>query len=199
MPNFDIENNYQGKIIAGIDEVGRGSIAGPVVCACVILNRDLLIDGICDSKKLSKTKLDYFYDHITKNHEYSLGIISNTEIDEINILEATKKACISASESLKPQADIILVDGNMKFDDQRYISIIKGDDKSLSIAAASIVAKVTRDRIMQEIAKEFNYYHWEKNVGYGTKNHINAITKYGISKYHRKTFSIKGKKLLNYA
>jgi ribonuclease HII len=191
MSDFSIEKFYLNKIIAGVDEAGRGPLAGPVVAAAVIVNQNNIIDGIRDSKKLSKKAREQLYDKITSKYVCSVGIISCTKIDEINILEATKTACVDAVRGLAVTPDIVLVDGNMKFLDERYKSIIKGDDKSHSIAAASIIAKVTRDRIMSELSLEFPEYLWDRNSGYGTRDHIIAIRDFGLSAYHRKTFKVK--------
>ena len=192
MINIEIERQYTGKIIAGIDEAGRGPLVGPVVAAAVIINQDNIFAGINDSKKLSISKREYLYEQITSSYTWAVGIVEADEIDRINILQATIKACIIAEQSLKIKADIALVDGNMKFKDPRYISIIKGDTKSISIAAASIVAKVTRDRIMSNLSLQHQHYGWHKNNGYGTKEHIAAMIKYGITEHHRKSFKIKG-------
>jgi len=191
MPDLKLELQYPNKIIAGIDEVGRGSLSGPVVVCAVIVDQDLIVDGIKDSKKLSRKAREILYDKITENYIWSIGIVSHEEIDKINILEATKKACIISVNNLKTIPDIVLVDGNMKFQDTRFISIINGDNLSISIAAASIIAKVTRDNLMVEYAKEFPEYLWDKNAGYGTKDHLDSIGKYGLSPYHRKSFKIK--------
>jgi len=183
------EKNYPNYIVAGIDEAGRGPLAGPVVASSVIVDRDNIIPGIKDSKKLSKKKRELLYEQITANYVWAVAIVSHTEIDKINILEATKKACMLAAENLSIQPEIILVDGNMQFNDKRFISIIDGDNLSLSIAAASIVAKVTRDRLMLDLSTEFPQYLWHKNSGYGTKEHINAINLHGLSPYHRLSFT----------
>ncbi len=192
MANLEIETTYGNVIIAGVDEAGRGPLAGPVVAAAVIVDQQNIIIGIRDSKKISKKKREELYDKITANYRWSVGIISPEEIDRINILEATKKACKLAVSSMKVKSEIVLVDGNMKFDDTRFYSIIKGDDKSMSIAAASIVAKVTRDRIMQELSSDFPTYKWYKNSGYGTKDHMDAILQNGRTIHHRKSFKVKG-------
>jgi ribonuclease HII len=191
MPDLEIEKKFIGKIIAGVDEAGRGPLAGPVVAAAVIVDQDNIIKGIKDSKKLSKKQREDIYHHITSNYLWSVGIVGSSEIDEINILQATRKACLLAVSILEVKADIVLVDGNMKFEDQRFLSIIKGDDKSISIAAASIVAKVTRDRLMDNLSDEFPEYKWHQNSGYGTKEHMEAIIKYGQSVHHRKSFKVK--------
>jgi len=188
--DLSIESNYQG-VVAGVDEAGRGPLAGPVVAAAVIIDQNNLIEGIKDSKKLSKNKREELYVKITQNYTWSIGVVEPKEIDEINILEATKKACVLAVEGLIKEPSVVIVDGNMKFSDQRFVSYIKGDDRSISIAAASIIAKVTRDRMMELLHQEFPYYFWAKNSGYGTKEHISAIEKYGSSIHHRLSFKLK--------
>jgi len=188
--DLSIESNYPG-VVAGVDEAGRGPLAGPVVAAAVIIDQNNLIEGIKDSKKLSKNKREELYVKITQNYVWSIGIVEPKEIDEINILEATKKACVLAVEGLIKEPSVVIVDGNMKFSDQRFVSYIKGDDRSISIAAASIIAKVTRDRMMELLHQEFPYYFWAKNSGYGTKEHISAIEKYGTSIHHRLSFKLK--------
>jgi len=188
--DLSIESNYPG-VVAGVDEAGRGPLAGPVVAAAVIIDQNNLIKGIKDSKKLSKNKREELYVKITQNYVWSIGVVEPKEIDEINILEATKKACVLAVEGLIKEPSVVIVDGNMKFSDQRFVSYIKGDDRSISIAAASIIAKVTRDRMMELLHQEFPYYFWAKNSGYGTKEHISAIEKYGTSIHHRLSFKLK--------
>ncbi len=188
--DLSIESNYPG-VVAGVDEAGRGPLAGPVVAAAVIIDQNNLIEGIKDSKKLSKNKREELYVKITQNYICSIGVVGPKEIDEINILEATKKACVLAVEGLIKEPSTVIVDGNMKFSDKRFVSYVKGDDKSISIAAASIIAKVTRDRLMALLHQEFPYYFWAKNSGYGTKEHISAIEKYGSSIHHRLSFKLK--------
>lgn len=183
------EKKYPNFIVAGIDEAGRGPLAGPVVAAAVIVDQDNIIPGIKDSKKLSKNKRELLYEQITANYVWATSIISHTEIDEINILEATKKACRFAAENLKLQPEVVLVDGNMQFNNKSFISIIDGDNLSLSIAAASIIAKVTRDRLMLDLSTKFPQYLWHKNSGYGTKEHIEAIKLHGLSPHHRLSFT----------
>ena len=185
-----IESNYQG-IIAGVDEAGRGPVAGPVVAAAVIVDQANLIEGIKDSKKLSKNKREDLYAKITENYLWSIGVVGPREIDEINILEATKKSCVLAVEGLITEPAVVIVDGNMKFNDHRFVSYIKGDDKSISIAAASIIAKVTRDRMMDLLHTEFPNYNWAKNSGYGTGDHISAIEKHGLCIHHRLSFKVR--------
>jgi len=179
------------EITAGIDEAGRGPLAGPVVAAAVIMDPNRPIAGIKDSKKLSFAKRENLYQQITENYIWSVGIISPFEIDKINILEATKKAMQIAAKGLKIEPSVFLVDGNMKFPDPRFISIIKGDDTVPTISAASIIAKVTRDRIMLDLATSFPEYLWHKNFGYGTKEHMDAIVKYGLTQHHRQSFKSK--------
>lgn len=178
------------KYIAGVDEVGRGPLAGPVVAAAVILPEDFFLPGIDDSKKISEKKRNE-YDEIIKREAIavSVGIIDAAEIDSINIYEATKKAMLSAIASLKPNPEVLLIDA-MKLETPFVVeSIVKGDAKSVSIAAASIVAKVIRDRLMVELSTLFPEYGFQNNMGYGTKEHISAIQKHGITPYHRKSFA----------
>ena len=176
--------------IAGIDEVGRGPLVGPVVTAAVILPRDFYDERINDSKKLTEKKRELLYDVIMENAvSVGIGISSEDVIDEINILEATKKAMIEAVNNLNVKPEHLLIDAVKLNIDIPQTSIIKGDAKSESIAAASIVAKVTRDRMMIELDKLHPEYDFKHNKGYGTKKHIEAIEKYGILKEHRKTFA----------
>ena len=191
MKEYENELYKQGiKLIAGVDEVGRGPLVGPVVCACVILPKDYYNEQINDSKKISEKKREKLYD-IIMNDAISIGIGMSSEkiIDEMNILEATKRAMKEAINNSKVKPEHILIDA-VKLDiDIPSTSIIKGDAKSQSIAAASIIAKVTRDRMMDELDKKHPEYSFSKNKGYGTKAHIEAIKKYGIIDEHRKTFA----------
>lgn len=189
--NLNIEKTYINKVIAGIDEAGRGPLAGPVVAAAVIIDQQNILPNINDSKKLSQIQREFLYQQIIENYKYSVAIINPEEIDKINILQATIKACILAATTLDITPDVILIDGNMKFTDRRFVSIVKGDEKSLSIAAASIVAKVTRDKIMEELHYVYPMYNWLSNKGYGTKEHINSIIKYGKTIHHRESFKVK--------
>ena len=189
-PNLLIEQQYKAKIIAGIDEAGRGPLVGPVFAAAVIIDQSNILPDINDSKKLSPKKRCQLYEQIRKNYIHAIAFASAAEIDQINILEATKLACQRDVYAVISRSDIILVDGNMKFDDSRYISIIKGDQKSLSIAAASILAKVARDNYMQKLHQQFPQYGWDSSKGYGTKPHIQAIKQYGLTPHHRKSFKI---------
>ena len=187
--------------IAGIDEAGRGPLAGPVVVACVVMPRDSMIEGVNDSKKVSEKKREKLYEEIIKEAiGYGVGIISQEEIDRINILNATKEGLTTAIKEMEKdlkekkrnfdKPEIILVDALTKIDTDHipYKSIIKGDAKSYSIAAASIIAKVTRDRIMRQWAEVYPMYGFEKHKGYGTAMHISAIKEYGLCPLHRRSF-----------
>lgn len=193
MNMLDYERKLYEKnitLIAGIDEVGRGPLVGPVVAASVILPKEFYNENIKDSKKLSEKKREELYDVIKENAiSIGIGIVSSEEIDKINILEATKKAMIMSIENLAVKPEFILIDAVKLNTDIPYEAIIKGDAKSESIAAASIIAKVTRDRMMIELDKKYPMYNFKKNKGYGTKEHIEAIKKYGIISEHRKTFN----------
>ena len=191
MKEFENELYENGiKYIAGIDEVGRGPLVGPVVTAAVILPREFYDERINDSKKLTEKKRELLYDVIMENAvSVGIGISSEDVIDEINILEATKKAMIEAVNNLSVKPEHLLIDAVKLNIDIPQTSIIKGDAKSESIAAASIVAKVTRDRMIVELDKMHPEYDFKHNKGYGTKKHIEAIEKYGILKEHRKTFA----------
>ena len=187
--------------IAGIDEAGRGPLAGPVVVACVVMPRDSMIEGVNDSKKVSEKKREKLYEQITEEAlAFGVGIISQEEIDRINILNATKEGLTAAIKEMEKdlqekqrgfeKPEIILVDALTKIDTDHipYKSIIKGDAKSYSIAAASIVAKVTRDRIMRAWDEVYPMYGFEKHKGYGTAAHIAAIKEYGLCPLHRRSF-----------
>ena len=177
------------KFIAGVDEVGRGPLAGPVVCAAVIMPIDDLIDGVTDSKKLTEKKRETLAEIIKeKAIAYSIAEISQEEIDEINILNAVKKCMVKAVEGLKVTPDITLVDGVDTHLEINAEYIIKGDLKSYTIGCASILAKVYRDNLMTEYAKIYPEYKFEKHKGYGTKVHIETIKEIGPCKLHRKTF-----------
>lgn len=191
MSEFERELHQQGfSMMAGIDEVGRGPLAGPVVASAVILPESFYLPGLNDSKKIPEAKRELFYQIIMEEAiAVGIGIIHNEEIDKINIYQATKKAMITAVAQLSQQPDYLLIDA-MELDVSiPQLSIIKGDAKSISIAAASIVAKVTRDRMMKEYAKEYPYYGFDKNAGYGTSVHIDALHLYGLTPWHRRSFS----------
>ena len=193
-PDLSIENGYSGVVI-GVDEAGRGPLAGSVVAGAVILDPSNIPDGINDSKKLSVKKRDSLYNVLIKNAICGIGIASVEEIDEVNILNATYLAMNRAiSEVMKQCAEpptIALIDGNKipKNCPCPAVSVVKGDTKSLSIAAASIIAKVTRDKMMLELHEKHPEYQWDSNSGYGTKAHREALDKHGITEHHRKTFS----------
>ena len=187
------EKLYQEGIeyIAGIDEAGRGPLAGPVVIGCTIMSRDSFIEYVNDSKKVSETKREMLYERITNEAiAWSTGIVWQDEIDELNILNATKKALTDAIDKLEVKPDKILVDALDKIDTRGipYISVIKGDAKIYSISAASIIAKVTRDRIMKEYDEVYPEYGFAGHKGYGTAKHIQAIKEHGICPLHRKSF-----------
>ena len=178
------------EFICGIDEAGRGPLCGPVVAAAVILKKDDHIEGVNDSKKLSEKKRESLFETIKERAvAWSVGIVDEETIDNINILEATRLAMKKAVEGLKQKPEYALVDAEKKVPiDVPYSPIIKGDALSESIAAASIIAKVTRDHMIIELDKEYPEYGFAKNKGYGTKEHTEAIKKYGLSKAHRKSF-----------
>ena len=189
----DYENElYKNGItlVGGVDEVGRGPLVGPVVCACVVLPSDYYNEEINDSKKISEKKREKLFDIIMKDAlGVGIGMSSEKVIDEVNILEATKLAMKEAINKCSIKPEHVLIDA-VKLDiDIPSTSIVKGDAKSQSIAAASIIAKVTRDRMMDELDKKHPEYLFKKNKGYGTKAHIEAIRKYGIIEEHRKTFA----------
>ncbi len=188
-PTLEWESKYINSIIAGVDEVGRGPWAGPVVASAVILDQDNIPEGINDSKKLSESKRERIFAELMQSAQIGIGMASVEEIDKLNILAATKLAMQRAIQELNSSPEIILVDGNQKFDSKaQVIPIIKGDSISLSIAAASIVAKVTRDRLMKQLALEFPFYGFEANVGYGTKRHREGLASHGITEHHRQSF-----------
>lgn len=178
------------KYIAGVDEVGRGPLFGPVVVAAVILKQDEYIEGVNDSKKLSEKKREKIYiDIMDKAVAINISIVDNIIIDKINILEATRLAMKQSIEGLKIKPDYVLIDAEKKVNISiPYKAIIKGDELSQSIAAASIIAKVTRDKIIKEYAIEYPQYDLASNKGYGTKKHTEAIKEHGITKLHRKSF-----------
>lgn len=191
MLEFDKKYFSKYNIIAGLDEAGRGPLAGPVVAAAVVFDKNVFINGINDSKKISAKKRETLFDEIISNASYiGVGIVQAKEIDEINILEATKKAMEKSIKNLKIIPELVLVDGNqIEFSEYNQVSIIKGDTKSFSIASASIIAKVTRDRIMEDYSKILPEYGFESHKGYGTKQHFQAISDFKSSIIHRKSFN----------
>lgn len=189
--NREYEEKYSNlDYICGVDEVGRGPLVGPVVASAVILPKNYYIEGLTDSKKLSKKKRESFFEIINKDAlAIGIGVVDNQKIDEINILEASRLAMKIAVNNLKIKPDVILTDAmklDMGIDEE---DIIKGDLKSITISAASVVAKVTRDKMMEELHEKYPMYNFIKNNGYPTKEHVEAIKKYGIIEEHRKTFS----------
>ena len=179
------------KIIAGVDEVGRGSLIGPVYASAVILKKSINQKLLKDSKSLSKKEREYLCTYIKKNSTWSIGKASVKEIEKLNILQASLLAMKRAIKKLKKKPTHVLIDGNKTPELENYNlkSIIKGDKKIPSISAASIIAKVSRDKFITTLSKKNKGYEWEKNFGYGTKQHLKALKKLGITKHHRKTFS----------
>lgn len=190
MLSYEKRLNGQGiTLIAGIDEVGRGPLAGPVVAAAVILPQECKIIGLNDSKKIPKSKhLSVYQDVLDKALSVGIGIKDQTIIDQVNIYEATKLAMLEALEQLSVKPEHLLIDAMTLETSIPQTSIIKGDANSLSIAAASIVAKVTRDKMMADYDRTYTGYHFAKNAGYGTKEHLQAIEQLGISPIHRLSF-----------
>jgi ribonuclease HII len=191
MSFFEKDLKLQGyEQIAGIDEVGRGPLAGPVVAAAVVLPPDFCLLGINDSKKLSEKQREEFYTYITKEAiAWGTGIISPREIDELNIYQASKKAMAAALDDLKMNPEHLLIDAMELGTPYPEMSLIKGDARSISIAAASIVAKVTRDRMMHEYSRQYRGYGFESNMGYGTKEHLEGLKELGPSPIHRRSFA----------
>lgn len=185
----DSARNGQFYITAGVDEAGRGPLAGPVVAAAVILDRSMKISGIRDSKKVPKAEREELYELILSSGRVGIGIVDGEEIDRINILNATKKAMCQAVASLGMRPELLLIDAlTIPGVETRQIPIIKGDEKSASIAAASIMAKVTRDRIMTAYHNSFPLYGFDNHKGYATKEHLECLRRYGPCPIHRKSF-----------
>ena len=179
------------KIIAGVDEVGRGSLIGPVYAAAVILNKSINKKILKDSKSLTKTKREILSKYIKENSIWAIGKASVKEIEKINVLQASLLAMKRAIKKLEKKPSLVLIDGNKLPEIKNYNlrSIVKGDQKIPSISAASIIAKVTRDKVITTLGKKFKGYYWDQNYGYGTKQHLRAIKTLGITNQHRKTFS----------
>ena len=192
-PNFLIEENLMNNgypIIAGVDEVGRGPLAGPVTAAAVILDPLNIPDHLDDSKVLSFKKRLKLYEELKSSCTFAVAHVSSKEIDNLNILQASLLAMVNAISELDLTPSHILIDGNKVPERlvEKATAVVKGDSKVLSIAAASIIAKVTRDKLMKDLDSEFPVYGWAKNAGYPTKCHMNAIVKYGVTPYHRRSF-----------
>lgn len=192
-PSFEFENAARAAgymVIAGVDEVGRGPLAGPVSAAAVVLRAGAIPDGLNDSKKLSSARRETLHDEICDVAQVSVAHASIEEIDTLNILRAAHLAMVRAIAGLGAHVDYALIDGNMIPRDMPCESeaIIKGDGRCLSIAAASIVAKVRRDRIMWDLAQQYPGYGWETNAGYGSKSHMLALQKQGVTPHHRRSF-----------
>lgn len=189
---YKYENELYSKgleYIGGVDEVGRGPLIGSVVAACVVLPKNFVLEGLTDSKKLSEKKRDEYYKIIKeKALAIGIGIVDEKKIDEVNIYEATKIAMKEAIKNTNIKLDHVLIDAMPLSIEVPTTSIIKGDSKSISIAAASVIAKVTRDKMMYVLAKDYPMYDLEHNKGYGTKKHMEGIKKYGICKYHRLSY-----------
>ena len=192
MDNYEYESELRSNgisLIAGVDEVGRGPLVGPVVAACVILPENFNLDGLTDSKKLSEKKRDYYFEEIKKQAiSYGIGIIDEKKIDEVNIYEATKLAMIEAINNCHIKPEHVLIDAMPLDLDIPTTSIIKGDLKSITISAASVIAKVTRDRMLDELHEQYPMYDFKSNKGYPTKKHLEAIETIGITPIHRKTY-----------
>lgn len=188
-PDFDLEQQV-GGMVAGVDEAGRGPWAGPVIAAAVILRPDQIPDGLNDSKKLSAAARERLFDQIQAVAQVGVGRASVEEIDQVNILQATLRAMARAVDALPAPPTAAIVDGNqtpaLPCPTQ---TVVKGDGKSLSIAAASIIAKVTRDRLMADLSREFPDFGWERNAGYGTAQHQKALEKLGVTPHHRRSFA----------
>lgn len=191
LKKFDLDYiKDSSKLLAGVDEAGRGPLAGPVVAAAVVFKNSIDIPLVDDSKKIKESDREILYERIiNESISFGIGIVDNNDIDEINILHASLKAMKIAVNNLDVVPDIILIDGNKSFVMNKEIhTVVKGDSKSFSIAAASIIAKVERDRIMKNLSLQYPEYKWEKNKGYPTKEHFELVRKYGITPFHRKTF-----------
>lgn len=191
--NYKFDNTFRAgdiSLIAGTDEAGRGPLAGPVVAAAVLFAPDIYLEGIGDSKKLSRLKREALFPEIIKHAlSFSFTVVTPEKIDEINILQASLRAMSESVRKLTHRPDYILIDGNKSFpSDIPVLPVVKGDGKSMAIGAASILAKVIRDRIMTGLADEYPVYNWKRNKGYPTRDHIEAIKLHGISPHHRLSF-----------
>ena len=194
-PDLEIERSLWAQgigLIAGVDEAGRGPLAGPVVAAAVVFSKEMSIDGVNDSKKLTAKRREELFDLISSNAlSVGTGVVQHTVIDRVNILQATILAMHKAIENLTIEPNFVIVDGpKFKHDTLRYQTIVNGDEKSFTIAAASIIAKVTRDRMMCELDARYPQYGFAQHKGYGTRRHIEAIHKHGLCEIHRRTFHL---------
>lgn len=192
-PDYLLETDYLREgahSIAGVDEVGRGPIAGPVTAAAVVLDAENLPIGLNDSKKLSARKREQLFDQIMRTSVVSIAHVSVDEIDDLNILYASHLAMVRACNGLPIRPSVALIDGNLVPQDLglKAVPVVKGDARSLSIAAASIVAKVTRDRLMVDLAQQYPEYGWSQNAGYPTKAHLEALRDIGVTPHHRRSF-----------
>lgn len=197
-PSFEIENSFNNKVVAGIDEAGRGPLCGPVFASCVVVNKKYYPKRVNDSKKLTEKIREEIFNEILDLEKqnkifFGIGTASVEEIESINIRNATKLAMKRSYENLLSKylisVDCVIVDGNFTPEiDKPAQYVIKGDQKSISIATASIIAKVSRDNLLKIMDKEYPQYNWKNNKGYGTKEHLEAIKKFGLCKYHRKSF-----------
>jgi len=186
MPNLLLEKQYRGEIVAGIDEVGRGAWAPPLVAGACIIKEGFPVEGIDDSKKINSTNREKLSNLINQNHLTSIGSVSTSEINEVGLSKAIYIAIARAINLLPVKPTILLIDGNYTYDfGIKTQNIPKGDSKSISIAAASIVAKVYRDNLMKQLSLNYPDYKWDKNVGYGTQHHIDGLLTSGVSKHHR--------------
>lgn len=189
-PNFDLEKKYEGKKIVGIDEVGRGPLAGPMIVVAIFINQDQIPSNVNDSKLLSAKKRFLLFKQLDLVAKYGVGLVSAEEIDDLKLTKATELAIKRALLNLNFSVDLALIDGNIQYNlPIKSLSIIGGDKKSLTIASASIIAKVIRDKYMSDLSLKFPQYFWHKNFGYGTKEHCAAIFSHGICKHHRKSFA----------
>lgn len=189
MPDLSIESLYSNYVIAGVDEVGRGCLAGPLVVGAVIIRREGLIAGINDSKKLAVSKRESMSQLIHSNHICAIAVAEVEEINRLGINPATFLAINRALKNLPQLPNMALVDGNYKSKfTVPHVNVIQGDSKSISIAAASIIAKVYRDNLMRALDKQYPHYNWKQNVGYGTKTHLEGLKRHGLSSHHRMNY-----------
>lgn len=191
MENFEEQAKERGfQCIAGVDEAGRGPLAGPVAAAAIVLPPDCDLTGLDDSKKLTEERREFFYEKLTRMTDlWFVAVVDSPCIDEINILQATRLAMKQAVEKLKSLPDLVLVDGNQRIDiEPEQQTLVKGDQRCLSIAAASVLAKVTRDRLMHDYHRQYPHYGFDQHKGYGTKLHRDRISAHGPCEIHRKTF-----------